>query len=148
MSSPAWTTPLVISASAFLAPLLGRALSRTFPPQHPAWDQFEALQVRYNTLELASRLIAVAAIIGSVWFVIVAHPANPPWLAGFIFGWLVLAPVLLIALFTLARGVSCWREFWRFYELRYKISLHFLTPLYAMFCLLGIVSSAAVLHRL
>jgi hypothetical protein len=147
MSSPAWTTPVVIAASAFLAPLLARALSRAFPPQRPAWDQYEALRTHYNALEFSSQLVAVAAGISSVCFLIAVRPANTPWLIGVVFGWLVLAPVLLIALFTLPRGISRWREFWRFYELRYKISLRFLAPLYAMLCFVGIISTAVVLHH-
>jgi hypothetical protein len=148
MSSPLWTTPVVIAASALLTPLLGRALSHAFPPQHPAWDHYETLRKRYNALELLSQLAAVLAGIGSVCFLIAMRPPNTPWLVGIVFGWVVLAPILLIALLTLPRGIERWREFWRFYELRYKISLHFITPLYATLCLLGLVSTAVVLHRL
>jgi hypothetical protein len=148
MSSPAWTTPVVIAASAFLAPLLGRALSRAFPPQHPAWDQYETLRRRYTALELSSQLAAMVAGIGAICFLIAVHAANTPWLVAVVFGWLALAPVLLIALFTVPRGVSCWRDFWRFYELRYRISLRFLTPLYVLLCLLGVISTTVVLHRL
>jgi hypothetical protein len=99
-------------------------------------------------LEFSSQVFAIAAGIAAVCFLVALRPANTPWLVGVIFGWLVLAPVLLISLFTLPRGISRWREFWRFYELRYKISLRFLTPFYAMLCLLGVISTAVVLHRL
>jgi hypothetical protein len=148
MSSPVWTTPLVIGASICLGPLIGRALSRAFPPQEPVPNEYEILRSRYNNLNVAAQLASVAAIISSAYFLFSFVPSNTPWIVGVLFGWLVLAPVLLIALFTLPRGFARWREFWRFYELRYKINLRFLTPLYALLCLLGIISTAVMLQRL
>ena len=40
-----------------------------------------------------------------------------------------------------------WREFWQYYELHYQISLRFVTPVYALLCLLGVISTVVVLHR-
>jgi hypothetical protein len=147
MSSPAWTTPLIISAFAFLAPLLARALSRAFPPRRLEPEYYDVLQARHNALEIRSRVFAVAGLIASVCFLIVWHPGNTPWLVGVIFGWAVLAPVLLIAACTLPKGFVRWHEFWRFYELRHKIRLRFLGLLYTLLCLVGLISTAVVLQR-
>jgi hypothetical protein len=54
---------------------------------------------------------------------------------------------LFVALCTIPRGVSHWREFWHYYEAHHQISLRFLTPLYVFLCLLGILSTAVVLQR-
>ena len=148
MSSPVWTTPLVIAASICLGPLIGRALSRAFPPQQPVPDEYEMLRSRYNGLNVAAQLVSVAAIISSAYFLFTFVPDNTPWVVGVVFGWLVIAPVLLIAIFTLPRGFAHWREFWRFYELRYKINLRFFSVLYTLLCLVGIISTAVMLQRL
>jgi hypothetical protein len=142
-----WTTPLVIAASAFLTPLLMRALSRVFPPRRPPAQDYQSLRSRYNAIELWSQLFAVIGGVAAVWFVIALRPGNTPWLVGIIFGWLVLAPLLLVAVCTLPRGISRWHEFWLFYEMHYQISLRFLAPVYILLGSLGIVSTAILLSR-
>jgi len=119
--------------------------AREFPPRSRNLAEFQSLLPRYNWLEIASRM---AAIIGAVGLIVVAyilHVRNTPWLIGLIFGWLVLTPVLLIALATLPRGSAHWREFWRFYELKYDISLRLVAPVYTALALLGIISTAVLL---
>jgi hypothetical protein len=142
-----WTIPLVIVASAFLTPLLMRALSRVFPARRPQSDDYQFLRSRYKALELWSQFFALLGGGAAVWFVIVLRPGNTPWLIGVIFGWLAFAPLLLIAICTLPRGVSRWTEFWRFYELHYRINLRFLAPIYVFLGLLGVVSTAVLLLR-
>src|SRR5436309_15343367 len=147
MSSPAWTTPLVMAASALLTPLLMRAASRAFPPRRAAIASYDVLRPRYKPLELWSQLFAAIGGVGALCFLLFFRPSNTPWLVGVIFGWLVLVPLLFIAVCTLPRGISRWREFWQYYELHYQISLRFVTPVYALLCLLGVISTVVVLHR-
>jgi hypothetical protein len=142
-----WTTLLVIAACAFLTPLLMRVFSRAFPPRRPPSEAYQLLQSRYNTIALGSQLFALIGGVAAVWFVIALRPGNTPWLVGVIFGWLVLAPVLLVAVCTLPRGVSRWREFWQFYEMRYQVSLRFLAPVYIFVGSLGVVSTAVLLRQ-
>jgi hypothetical protein len=142
-----WTTPLAIAASAFLTPLLMRALSRAFPPRRPQTEDYQLLRSRYNAIELWSQLFALIGGVAAVWFVIALRPGNTPWLVGVIFGWLVLAPLLLIAACTLPRGVSRWHEFWQYYETHYQITLRLLAPICIFVGLLGVVSTAVLLHR-
>ena len=142
-----WTTPLVIAACAFLTPLVMRAFSRAFPPRRPPSEDYQLLQSRYNAIELWSQLFALIGGVTAVWFVIALRPGNTPWLVGVIFGWLVLAPLLLVAACTLPRGLSRWHEFWQFYEMRYQISLRFLAPVCICVGSLGVVSTAVLLLR-
>jgi fatty acid desaturase len=142
-----WTIPLVIAASAFLTPLLMRALSRAFPPRRPQSEDYQLLRSRYNAIELWSQLFALIGGVAAVCFVIALHPGNTPWLVGVIFGWLVLVPLLLVAVCTLPRGVSRWHEFWQFYEMRYQISLRLLAPVYILVGSLGVVSTAVLMSR-
>jgi hypothetical protein len=148
MSSPIWTTPLVMAASALLTPLLIRAASRAIPPRRAAIASYDTLRPRYKAIELWSRLFAAIGGVGAVCFLLALRPANTPWLVGVMFGWLVLVPLLFIALCTLPRGISRWCEFWQYYELHYQINLRFVTPVFALLCLLGIISTVVVLHRL
>lgn len=148
MSSPPWTTPLVIAASALLTPLLMRTASRVFPPRRAAVASYDVLRPRYKAIALWSQLFAAIGGVGALCFLLFLRPGNTPWLVGVIFGWLILVPLLFIAVCTLPRGISRWLEFWQYYELHYQISLRFITPVFALLCLLGIISTLVVLHSL
>ena len=139
-----WSAPL---AAMILAPIIMRALARRFPARVGSPGEYETLRAQFHWLDLASQLAALVGIIASVTLLIALHAANTPWILGVAFGWAVLAPVLLVALVTLPRGVARWCEFWRFYELTYHTSLRFFTPLYVVLCTLGIVSTAVVFSR-
>ena len=98
-------------------------------------------------VNVTRQLFALIGGVTAVWFVIALRPGNTPWLVGVIFGWLVLAPLLLVAACTLPRGLSRWHEFWQFYEMRYQISLRFLAPGCICVGSLGVVSTAVLLLR-
>jgi hypothetical protein len=136
-----------MAASALLTPLLMRAASRAFPPRRPGSASYEVLQPRYKAIELWSQFFSAIGGVAAICFVLALRPGNTPWLVGLVFGWLVLVPLLFIAVCTLPHGTSRWREFWQYYELHYQISLRFVTPVYALLCLLGIISTLIVLHR-
>jgi hypothetical protein len=140
-------TWLSLFAAMVLTPIIMRALARKFPARSGDPGEYESLRQQYRWLELGSQLAALGGIIGAIGLLILSHVGNTPWIIGVGFGWLVLAPILVIAAFTLPRGVARWREFWRFYELTYHISLRFLAPIYVALCALGIVSTLALLSR-
>jgi hypothetical protein len=140
-------TWLSLFAAIVLTPIAMRVLARTFPARPGEPTEYESLRQHYRWLEIASQVAALAGIIGSIAFLILLRVGNTPWIVGAGFGWLVLAPVLVIAAFTLPRGVARWREFWRFYELTYHVSLRLLAPIYVILCALGIVSTFALLSR-
>ena len=129
------------------APILVRALARKFPARASRPDEYQSLCPHYRWLEIASQVAAVLGIAGSITVLIALHVGNTPWLLGAAFGWAVLTPVLLIAVFTLPRGITHWREFWRFYELTYQTSLRFLAPIFVALCTLGIISTAVLFSR-
>jgi hypothetical protein len=141
------TTWLSLFAAIVLTPVVMRVLARRFPAPPGEATEYESLRRQYGWLETTSQLAALAGIVGSIALLISLHVGNTPWIIGVGFGWLVLAPVLLIAAFTLPRGLACWRDFWRFYELTYRISLRLLAPIYVALCALAIVSTLALLSR-
>jgi hypothetical protein len=147
MTSQAWATPLAIGAAALLTPLLIRAASRAFPPRRRAVGNYDALRTRYKAVELWSHVFAVLGGGAALWFLLILRPGNTPWLAGVVFGWVVLVPLLFIAVCTLPQGIARWREFWQYYELHHQVNLRFATPVYALFCVLGIISTLVVWHH-
>ncbi|HYR23692.1 MAG TPA: hypothetical protein VEP30_12305 [Chthoniobacterales bacterium] len=144
-------TTLRIALSTFAAtvftPIILHALSRILPAPPSDTLEVDSLSHRYRSLELWSQLAAIVGVIGAVVFFILMRVGNTPWIVGLVFGWPVLVAVVFIATFTLPHGLSDWRDFWRFYELRYNITLRFVVPLYASLAVLGLVSTAVVLSR-
>jgi hypothetical protein len=110
-------------------------------------EEYETLRDRYSKIETWATLAAIAA----AWIVLlmVIEEANSsPWLVGgCLFGWLVIAPVLLVAACTLPRGLNSWNEFWEFHEQRHRISIYLFTPLYSSLVILGIVSTIMLSTR-
>jgi hypothetical protein len=146
MDTP-WRIALSIFAATLLTPIITRALSHALPPRQSDTVEADSLTRRYRSLERWSQLAAVIGVVGAIAFVILLRVGNTPWLLGVVFGWPVLVAVLFIGIFTLPHGLSHWLEFWRFYQLRYGITLRFLAPLYATFCALGVASTAVLLSR-
>jgi len=140
-----WRIALSTFTASVFTPIILRSLSRALPPRQNNAREYDSFF--YHSIELWSRLAAFIGIIGAVVFFILARIGNTPWIVGLVFGWPVLVAILFIAVFTLPHGLSCWREFWRFYERRYHITLRFLAPLYAALSALGLVSTAALLSR-
>src|ERR1700730_16890948 len=120
--------------------IIMRAVARMFPARPADPGEYDSLRQQHRVLELASQVAALFGIIGTgLLLIFVFRVGNTPWLVGAIFGWLVLTPILLIALFTLPRGLPHWRGFWRYYELTYQTSICFYGPMYVALCVLGIV---------
>jgi multidrug efflux pump subunit AcrB len=141
------TIALSSFAAVVLTPVLMRLLARRFPTSTGTTVERESLQQQYHRLEVASQFAAFAGMFGSLAFVIMLHVGNTPWILGVMFGWLALVPVLLIAAFTLPRGIGRWREFWHYYEIKYRVSLSFIAPVYIALCLLGLVSTLVLFLR-
>jgi hypothetical protein len=147
-SDPDHAIALSIAASSVVVPLLVRGLSRMFPPSPAAPGELEPLRLRYRIVSrwsVGSMIAILAAALITACFV---RLPNTIWLIPALFGWLVLAPVCIIALFTLPRGFGAWREYWRFYELDSRVSLRFAAPFYAILSGLAVVSTLVLLRRI
>lgn len=130
-----------------LTSLLMRLLVAGFPAPACSVNEYESLRQKHQWLEVASQFAALAGMCGSLALVIVMHLGNTPWVLGTVLGWSVLMPVLLIATSTIPRGIAHWSDFWRYYALRYRISLSFIVPVYVGLSLLGTVSTLVLLFR-
>jgi len=62
------------------------------------------------------------------------------WLVGLGFGLMVILPISFFAAVTFRGGAVRHRELWRFYELKWNVSLRSLAWLYIPLAILGVVS--------
>ena len=121
-----------------------RLLSRIAPPSSLYRNRLDELQRTYNWISKLSNIAALVGMVGSI-ILLSSLKKNTPWILGAMFGWMVIVPVLLIAVLTLPRGLSAWMDFWRFYELKYDLSLRLIIAVYLFMALLGIFSTVAIL---
>ena len=129
-----------------LAVLLAmRLLSRIAPPSSLHRNRFDELRTDYHWIEKLSQVGALIGI-GGVLILLSLIKKNSFWMLGVALGWMVIVPVLLIAALTLPRGFSAWMDFWRFYELKYNLSLRLITTVYLFLGLLGIYSTVTFLN--
>jgi hypothetical protein len=131
------------AASIVMTPLVLRFLSRMAPPRGAALARGRGLSGKFRRLEIASQvacMMGVFAGIGAAW----ATGKNSPYLLGLLFGGMIAAPMVLVAVCTLPRGRSEWEGFWLYYEWKYGLSLRFIFPLYALMIGAGIWSAIAL----
>jgi hypothetical protein len=65
---------------------------------------------------------------------------NSIWLVGLSLGLMIILPVTIVMLVTLRKGTDRFHEFWRYYELKWKIGLKGIRRLYIPFAIIGIIS--------
>jgi hypothetical protein len=121
-----------------------RLLSRIAPPSSLHRNRFDELRQAYNWIEKLSQVAALAGIVGAL-ILLSLIKKNSFWILGVALGWMVIVPVLLIAVLTLPRGFAVWMDFWRFYELKYDLSLRLIIVVYLFLALVGIFSTVAFL---
>ena len=141
------STALPLFAAIVLTPVVMLVLARLFPIRAANDLELRLLRRKYGWLGVIATVAVFVGMFVSIALIIALRVGNTPWMLGVVAGWLVLAPVLVIAAFTLPRGINRWREFWRYYELKYRISLGFIAPVYSAFSLIGIVSTVVLLLR-
>ncbi len=141
---------LAFIAGAILTPLLMGFFARLFPIRSTLkrdFTNYEQLKKRNNWIDLVGCGLFFVAIWSAVLLYMTVLDENDPWGIGFGFGMSVLAPVLWSSAVTLPSGFSRFREFWTFYEQKYKIGAKGITLIYTPLCLLGIVSSVVLIRR-
>lgn len=128
-----FATPIVMSLWGKLSPP-----AKSSP--HDSFSEQELIR-RNNWINNISIVLLFVGI--GVSLLLYENGASPhdPWPAGLGFGLMVILPVTFISLVTLPRGIRRYGEFWRFYELKYKVSLKSIFILYLLLGLLGVVSA-------
>ncbi len=147
MDAEIWRQALAYGGAIALTPLLMRILARAFPaPVTEATPPADAR--RYSRIEMVSGIVAIVAAWAAIFSGIALRFPNSFWLLGYIFGWVTLSPLAVIAACTLPHGVDSWREFWRFHEQAHRISVRFFGPVYVVLSVIGIISTIVLYaHR-
>jgi hypothetical protein len=131
-------TPLIVSLWAKITPVAGRS----------EFDGMSADQLRSRNkwLDRAFTVLMFAGLAAPMPFF-----PNPdlkplaPWLIGLAIGSMVVLPSAVIAVLTLPRGAVRFREFWRYYEVKWGIGLKGIAWVYGFITLVWVVSLARLL---
>ena len=131
-------TPLVVSLWAKITPVAGQS----------EFDGMssEQLRARNKWLDHAFTALMFVGLTAPIPFL--ADPdAKPlaPWLIGLAFGSMVVLPSAVIAALTLPKGAVRFREFWRFYEVKWGIGLKGIAWVYGFITLVWVVSLVRLL---
>ncbi|MDH5393207.1 MAG: hypothetical protein OEY11_08485 [Gammaproteobacteria bacterium] len=131
-------------AAAYATPLIISLWSRLSPPAATsAYDAFTKQQLfkRNNWINNIATVFSLAGIGMPVVIYANGVSSDNPWPLGLGFGLMVILPVTCVALITIPKGLLRHGEFWRYYELKYKISLRSILFVYWLVGLLGVVSA-------
>lgn len=135
------------AAAAILTPLIMALWSKMAPPAESSdFDHIDpvSLHDRNNGFDIVCQVLSLAGIFTPV--VLMAIGVTPSfWLVGFGFGLMVILPVAFIVAVTLRDGIQRYREFWRFYELKWKVGIRSVAWLYTPLALLGVISFLALM---
>ncbi|WP_444916858.1 hypothetical protein [Microbulbifer sp. JMSA003] len=136
------STAITIFLSATLTPIIMVFWGRLSPARELSeWEpSFEELTKRNRLLNGIACVFCLAGIFAPLPLFNYLPEEVHGWLVGLGFGLMIILPVLFISLATLPRGISRFYEFWRFYELHYKIGLKGIMAVYIPLMALGLVS--------
>ena len=132
-----------------LTPLAVAAWQRLTPP--PSESEFDALgadvlKARNKYLDHLFTFLMFAGAVTPLPFIRNASsPAHAIAWLGLGLGLMVDLPVAVIAGITLRHGVKRFREFWRFYEIRWGIGMRGIVLVYTPIGLLGVASLVVLL---
>ena len=145
-----WGHLIAASVASFvLTPLVMGAWHRLTPPAEAS--EFDALgsaalRARNKYLDYLFTVLMFVGLVTPFAFIRNASsPTHAIALLGLAFGVMVDLPVAAIAGLTLPYGVSRFREFWRFYELKWGIGLRGIALVYTPIGLLGVTCAAILL---
>jgi len=113
------------------------------PRQVSEFDQHspEELKRRNNWIDRVGVMLSLSGICFPLFLYANGVSKHNPWPVGLGLGLMVILPTAFFALVTLPKGSGRFREFWRFYELKYGIGLKGLTVVYVPLACLGLVSA-------
>lgn len=136
-------SPIVIAfLSATLTPVLMTLWGKMSPVKElSAWEpSFDTLKRRNNIIDGVACVLCLIGIGVPLPLMQYIPEGTHMWAVGLGFGLMIILPVLFVTLVTLPFGIGRFLEFWRFYELKYKIGIRGIMVLYIPLMVLGVVS--------
>ena len=136
------STATIAFFSVTLTPLIMMLWGKLSPPKELSnWEpSFEELTKRNRLFNGIACVLCLVGICLPLFLFNQVPEQVHGWLVGLGFGLMVMLPVLFISLVTLPKGLARFYEFWRFYELHYKIGLKGIMVVYIPIMILGVVS--------
>ena len=136
-------SPIFIAfLSATLTPVLMALWGKMSPVRElSGWEPtFDTLKRRNNIIDGVACVLCLIGIGVPLPLMQYIPESTHMWAVGLGFGLMVLLPVMFVTLVTLPFGIGRFLEFWRFYELKYKIGIRGIIVLYIPLMILGAMS--------
>ncbi len=138
-----YRTVLAILISFLLTPLIMITWSRMTPiTPNSKFDKMamDYLRTRNNWIDnLFTLSMFVGLLLPLPLYYFKIGPQNF-WPLGLGFGFAIILPVTFVMIITFRKGVDRFHEFWRFYELKWKVGLKGIRLMYIPLALLGLLS--------
>lgn len=131
-----------------IAPVVGALYLRLFSVPKGMEENSEGIHARNNWIEQIACWICLASFVGGIFLYLFCFEDNDPLGVGLQFGTAVIGPVLWIVLATLPQGIDRFREFWRFYQVKYKMNIFGVLLMLTPFVLIGIYSYYVLINRI
>ncbi len=131
-------------AAAIGTPLLMKLWGKLSPPEAISeFDHYspEDLKRRNNWIDRVGVFLSLSGIFLPLVLYANGVSKHNPWPVGLGFGLMVILPTAFFAIVTLPKGGDRFREFRRFYELKYGIGMRGLTVVYVPLACLGLLSA-------
>ena len=140
-----WLTGLPILAATCLTPLVVYLWGKAFPPDPLRELESPAdLKARNGWIDvIATCFMFIGMITPIVLFGRNLNSVGMP-AVGLMFGLMVIFHFVWVCIATLPFGIRRFREFWRFYELRWGIGMRGIKIVYIPFAMLGFFSAAYI----
>jgi hypothetical protein len=140
-----WAQSLSIAAATLLTPVVVYLWGRAFPPSasNPG-ERAEDLKARNGWIDGVATFFMFAGLAAPIIFFWRDLNAVGAPVIGLMFGLMVIFHFVWVCLATLPFGVQRFREFWRFYELRWGIGVRGIQFVYIPIAMLGVISGAYV----
>lgn len=137
---------LSTAVATLLTPVVIAIWSKAFPVQ----DSSEFFLIDYETLKKRNGWIDAVATV--FMFIGIAIPialhrylaGAGMWIVGLVFGLMVILHFLWVCVATLPSGTQRFREYWRFYELRWGIGILGIKVIYIPIGTLALFSAAMI----
>lgn len=133
-------------AATLLTPLVVTLWSRAFPPEPLDNDESEkTLRARNGWIDAIATLFMFIGLF--LPLVVFGRNFNAVgiWAVGLMFGLMVSMHFLWVCIATIpSGGLTRFREFWRFYELRWGIAMKGIRVVYIPISLLGLFSAVKI----
>jgi len=140
---------LSILASAALTPIIVALWAKVTPvATRSEFDHLGAGELRARNKWLDhcfTLLMFVGLLVPFAFPQLLKSEQHAPWLIGLGFGNTVVLPTAAIAAVTLPKGTARFREFWRFYEVRWGIGLRGIAWVYGLISILWVFCAARLL---